>query len=429
MRRIEAEFEIVTPMFLGGADNTQRAELRVPSIKAALRFWWRMQAWSTAEGTTDAEKLKDIHGKEARIFGSADDAVGQSRFLMRLTTRDDLARVPKSEVLQDRGKKVLPGARYLGYGLMGAFGADAGKLVRPCIRHGQTFRMELLFRDKRRKDSEDMYENNYDSVVRALRLFGLLGGLGGRSRRGWGSVALLTMKLNGNAFYHAAEDQKQYVSQIKRFLGAADFKDGLPPHTALSRASRISLAQPTPALTRIMGLGSTAKLNGLECLAAVGSAMVLYRSNGKNRRIQLQDASPPVWTNIPTMPGTSNPRFWDDHQWYAGATGGKFHPERIVFGLPQNYSRRIQVLGTERSRRASPLLIHIHKLGGEFVAVLMVLPAQFLPENKERHGRAAPTDTIKLARDRNDEYVPAAVNFNILTDFIGSPYFSRTPIH
>jgi CRISPR-associated protein Cmr1 len=36
----EFEVEVVTPMFLGGANNLE-AELRVPSIKGMLRFWWR----------------------------------------------------------------------------------------------------------------------------------------------------------------------------------------------------------------------------------------------------------------------------------------------------------------------------------------------------------------------------------------------------
>jgi CRISPR/Cas system CMR-associated protein Cmr1 (group 7 of RAMP superfamily) len=42
---LEATFRVVTPMFLGGAKADDRAELRVPPIKAALRFWWRAIRW------------------------------------------------------------------------------------------------------------------------------------------------------------------------------------------------------------------------------------------------------------------------------------------------------------------------------------------------------------------------------------------------
>jgi len=43
MQEIKATYKIVTPMFLGGADHEE--EIRVPSIKGALRFWWRALAW------------------------------------------------------------------------------------------------------------------------------------------------------------------------------------------------------------------------------------------------------------------------------------------------------------------------------------------------------------------------------------------------
>jgi CRISPR/Cas system CMR-associated protein Cmr1 (group 7 of RAMP superfamily) len=36
MTKLTAEFEIVTPLFMGGA-NPQSSELRVPSIKGVLR--------------------------------------------------------------------------------------------------------------------------------------------------------------------------------------------------------------------------------------------------------------------------------------------------------------------------------------------------------------------------------------------------------
>ncbi len=40
METIKFECEIITPMFLGGADG-KSAELRAPTINGALRFWWR----------------------------------------------------------------------------------------------------------------------------------------------------------------------------------------------------------------------------------------------------------------------------------------------------------------------------------------------------------------------------------------------------
>ena len=52
MEQVEFELEVVTPMFLGGENNTD-AELRVPSIKGMIRFWWRATC-----GIARFEKMK-----------------------------------------------------------------------------------------------------------------------------------------------------------------------------------------------------------------------------------------------------------------------------------------------------------------------------------------------------------------------------------
>ena len=47
MRTITATIEVVTPMFLGGADQSPDG-IRPSSVKGALRFWWRAWAWTRA---------------------------------------------------------------------------------------------------------------------------------------------------------------------------------------------------------------------------------------------------------------------------------------------------------------------------------------------------------------------------------------------
>ena len=44
-----ATYRVVTPIFCAGADQ-QLAELRIPSFKGVLRFWWRALAWSLFDG-------------------------------------------------------------------------------------------------------------------------------------------------------------------------------------------------------------------------------------------------------------------------------------------------------------------------------------------------------------------------------------------
>lgn len=57
---IEAELEVVTPLFLGGADQSE-AEIRGASIRGAMRFWFRALA-----AQTDPASLRDL---ESDVFG------------------------------------------------------------------------------------------------------------------------------------------------------------------------------------------------------------------------------------------------------------------------------------------------------------------------------------------------------------------------
>ncbi len=40
MRQLTVTLETVTPMFLGGAEPRGKPELRAPSFRGALRYWW-----------------------------------------------------------------------------------------------------------------------------------------------------------------------------------------------------------------------------------------------------------------------------------------------------------------------------------------------------------------------------------------------------
>ena len=61
------ECEIITPMFLGNAD--QEAELRAAPFKGLLRYWWRV----TQGNRFSSEAL---YKKESALFGSPDEEGG-----------------------------------------------------------------------------------------------------------------------------------------------------------------------------------------------------------------------------------------------------------------------------------------------------------------------------------------------------------------
>ncbi len=71
-------------MFLAGADG-KTPELRPPSIKGLMRFWWRAM-----NGHLPLEELKKEEGK---IFGTSDEKIGRSKFNIRIKkqpTSDDI---------------------------------------------------------------------------------------------------------------------------------------------------------------------------------------------------------------------------------------------------------------------------------------------------------------------------------------------------
>ena len=90
------------------------------------------------------------------------------------------------------------------------------------------------------------------------------------------------------------------------------------------------------------------------------------------------------------------------------ATGGHAvsPPDRAVFGLPHNYyfkgsGNKVNVDPEGFDRRASPLFFHVHQPKEQApTAVLLFLPARFLPENKLRIGRPGQRpDVVAMAPD------------------------------
>jgi CRISPR-associated protein Cmr1 len=348
---LSATFAVNTPLFAGGAAPGASAELRPPSVKGVLRFWWRALAWSRHTGD-----LQAIRQKEAEIFGAAgDDKTGrQASFLLRVRPTT-LVVLPKDQVLNGAdGKVVGVGARYFGYGLMGAFGASAGKTTRPCLKAPFEFTVELVSR------------GGLDStVVDALKLMGLLGGLGSRTRRGWGSLSLLSLKGDGVNDWQAPRSAKDYERELRRILSPESLYDE-PPYSAFCKQTRIDM------------VGEDSE--PLRLLNTVGEQMLRYRSWGKNGKILNGE--------------DSEKEFQNDHDWFVdGKNFDQTHPRRVIFGLPHNYFRRVdkdkKTVGLTTAtktfdRRASPLLVHVHWLADQsYIAVLTVLRSAYLPEGEK----------------------------------------------
>lgn len=159
---LSATFEIITPMFLGDADQKATA-IRPTSIKGALRFWWRAMNGHLS--------LTELAKEEGRLFGSTEKAGVFSLSVSSLGKFQAKTDWPPAD----------PNANssYMGYGLTG----DKQNQHREYIPAGIHFDVSLTF-------NQNANASDKQHIQKALEAFGLFGSLGSRARRGFGSIQL-----------------------------------------------------------------------------------------------------------------------------------------------------------------------------------------------------------------------------------------------
>ena len=170
---LRLDYEVLTPLFLGGADVTV-AELRPPTFKGLLRFWYRAVAPDYAEW-------------EAKLFGGIAKETGQSGVLLRIDGKAPRKRLCWPDLKADRfstgsRRRTQNGLTYLGFPFQ-------MKKDRQAIPPGHTFSLRCLLPCPGGSGSE-YSERLRRAVAGACWLLAHCGGAGSRSRRGFGSLAL-----------------------------------------------------------------------------------------------------------------------------------------------------------------------------------------------------------------------------------------------
>lgn len=379
--RWEATYKITTPMFLAGAEQEKTPELRPPSFKGLLRFWFRAIALPKVGNWKEVQKL------ERELFGSTDQ---QSSFLLDLNV--------ENINISDESLENKHGLIYLGHGLIN----HRGQLKRQYLKSGGLFTLRLLL--KKRKESEEAKL----FLPLTLKALGLFGGAGARSRRGFGSLSLLSLSLDGQKIWKTPTNVEELAESQRELLSALGLKTGkeseLPDYTAFSNQTQI-------------WIGKTGNQT-IDLLNEIGFELLRYRSYGKEEN------------GKHILPGREKEEaeqiFAPDHDLIMKfcRTGEiEKHPARIVFGLPHNYffsstKDIVQIQPTgETGRRASPLFIHIHELKNDnFAAVLSLLPAEFLPQN---------TKIAISVKNRYKKEVDCCIDYEIIEKFMERPAFAQ----
>ena len=383
MDELKAQFKIVTPLFLGGAE-TDTPELRPPSIKGAMRFWYR---------AIDPDYRK----WEERIFGSAD--AGQGSFLLRVK-RPDVDFTSKdwqpcrydtletyhpnmpSNLTTDQQKTwILNGLRYLSYPFK--MGDNNRKYILP----GARFVVEILFKDQHDAVLKDQTEK---AVKSSLWLLGHIGGLGSRSRRGFGTVALENdlpglrrahgVVGNSDAWFRAFTEG---LNQIKGFFHGALNAD----HTVIGASSRFYLFK----------VGEDKKKKDTTDFSNWEMAILKAGNVMQKFRMRRQPDYDNVKGHLVLKVGLKNP------------------PERTAFGLPLTFRyssmpssitlpssitfmpASITFDRKDSDRNASSVHIRIVNIGGLCHPFYILLNAPFVEvKGKGTSAMGPPSDTILM---------------------------------
>ncbi len=177
METITFHCKVITPMFLAGADG-QTPELRAPSIKGAMRFWWR-----ALNGHLPLQDRMERHNGEPRVMQaglrSCEAAIfgGESRrssFFIQI--RHTLLATESQPLVPHKG------------------------MHQPAYRTGETFDVILSIPVSYgvwvKECGQKIIIFDREKLLSLFYVTCMLGGLGKRVRRGMGSMDIVSWRIN-----------------------------------------------------------------------------------------------------------------------------------------------------------------------------------------------------------------------------------------
>ena len=320
MKEIKFECEVITRMFLAGADG-KTPELRTPSIKGAMRFCWRAM-----NEHLSIDKLRE---KEAEIFGGSGDKERKSKVGVRVDSTDIKISETLWKEIEYEERTAKSGKKYkipknengVAYLLYSTFMLTQ----RPYIEAGSKFKIIL--------SSFDL--NSLQHAIASFWTLSFFGGLGARSRRGGGNfvitqiedkenilqkIGLEFIKKDSNNFSNWLIENYKKAFNVINSKGKSDF---IFAYSNLSFSRFIVSKEPFNSWK--------------DALNEIGKIYQDFRTDNKS-----------------DIFGTS------------------------AFGLPRKH---VQTSDSKNyKRRSSPLIIKVVKIGDNYHWFLIRLAGEFLPE-------------------------------------------------
>lgn len=382
---IDITVTLLTPLFIAGADNRARQVrqqqviqemvepgciaregLRPASVKAALRFWWRA-------GFDPARGLDALRRREAELFGhvSGSDAMpeGQGAMVRTLVLEGWQGYVPQ---------EIKGELAYLAYGC-----ADLKGPLRPAIKPGATARIILMPRQ----------QEHVEEIRAAVDRWLLFGNLGSKARRGYGAFSVKAW----DSLEQLKEAVRRHVHPASAYIGACSWS---------------TLWGATVLIKELPGNAWHQALN------ALGAIVHQFR---KNLGADIVDfhAPPGDPRRYRQPPGVDHDRVanWLHGRGLRAAQDlADTLPERCGLGLPLPMQFKsggkpvLEPVKDERrhigDRRASPMILRLHRVGPRWYGVVTMLGGRFLPEGAH----------IQIREGGNKLALPAPTRPKVLDD-------------
>jgi len=370
MHKVHIVLKTVTPLFLGGANPYETPELRPVSFRGVLRFWLRALLGGVLGG--DGEPLKRA---EAAVFGSTEkDWGGASAIWIQVIHQRFQAKPfekqPSERVIICGRERRRPAGRDYLYWSMAEFGRKGRRNYRPprkCIPPGTSFTLTL----KVRPGVSDG-EAKLRQAVAALWLLVHLGGIGARSRRTAGSLAVsqpervndLPFVLTGESLGEIARELGEGLSRLRQM--AQQLHPGRTPDFR-GKTPEFDVLHPQVCKVWVLGLWPSWE----EAVEAIGAALRDFRSCREPDHSQVAK-----WLRGQAIPTVERAIFGLPLPFrYQGGSSG------VVQGRPQPRNEAI-------SRRASPLWLKISRnCEDRFAGIATLFQSAFLPEGEMLYER------------------------------------------
>lgn len=328
----------LTPLFLAGADQST-AELRAPSLRGLMRYWQRALVGGLAP-------LATVREVESAVFGATDRGSAVSVRVSACSQQPVAFNEPIS--VHTGGIRRSTGKGYLLWTMAksGCVERENYKAARWYFPTGTTFRVTLAARGT---DTTRL-----DQAVMAFWLLTHLGGVGSRSRRCAGSLAVQAVEgtYPGSGPFYVSDQALQNACELKEML-----QKGLGEARTMARQSIESLKGEIGKRELPPAVAQRELAQKASQLAQHPGAQFDVLAPGICRICVLQDEQP--WSSA-EMAMTRLGENLQEYRSHIPLEGRK------IFGLP------LPPLIFNR-RRASPLLLRVVELQKGRYAGLAVL--------------------------------------------------------